>query len=294
MNRRRILQLLAIVPFLVSLCAFPFASFAETTNGDLVNRELSTYASEFAKVRSAVGNAGSEWEFTSQITGRSVPSYDAAYRVFDFINPDIVGQYEETGSIRGMLSDQYLWRVPVNETTTVLVQPKGNTCEIIASFTNENPEMPLDIVDKVQLSTLLASEDSRLQSVTDIVYVRAPMYYLEFAYLDAGEAEYLVPYGNSAAHFGLEAGRVYTSSDVMTQLGNAYGELDPNADLGVPAEKEIPQSVVAAPPAAAVAVSAPNAAAGAALPWIFSGAGVLLAAAVITVTLLVRRSRKAD
>ena len=165
------------------------------------------------------------------------PNYDAAYKVYRFIGSDILTACSSKTTIQSAISDEYTWKIPTSSGDLITVGKDAKTggWKVLgAALYSQNPSAQSAVVNKTSLNAVV---QSRTSQISDLKYVESPRHYTTFAYVVAGETEYLIPYSVQSDMTGLENGKMYTAAEAMEILDTNIAELnmdtDGNANAGI-------------------------------------------------------------
>ena len=150
--------------------------------------------------------------------------FDHAYRVFNLLNPDLVAEFEKTGSLADCISSDYLWKIPlvsqgVTHAVATLTQVGESDWEIGSFGTKTREEEYAMMGDQHRLADALARLGFKNLAVVKAVAL--PMYHTSILYVQADEVEYALLL--SPARFtNLKVHKVYGAEELVTALKSAH------------------------------------------------------------------------
>lgn len=217
----------------------------------VIEEESLNYAVEKDEVLN-VGNR-STTEIDELLNTKTIVKTEKTYKAYK-IKPDFRQLYKEYGEFDKLISNDYVWEIPVynfnEELISVVAIAKGITMEEakkhLGIFKNEEakedyinvirkvegkwyfqklgtdipPEEINFITDSSNIETLL--EEAGLKNPSLIKYVMMPVYATDVLYIKQGNEEYGIPFSYRTDLTGLENRKVYKMSDIITSLEKVF------------------------------------------------------------------------
>ena len=169
--------------------------------------------------------------FTSEIPfmgGSGSGDMERAYKLYDFIHPDIVELYKEKGSIEEMISDVYVWMVPTKNNFLAIVKYKDDKWQTVGAddySTWEGDDVDYVIINKKLVDQIISDElgDAKIESVK---YLSTTLFHLEFVFVKADGIEYLMPYNVWDGGFVSLERRLYRSDEFSLVMDTLYDDFN--------------------------------------------------------------------
>ncbi len=202
-------------------------SFYPGAEREGVKQELERYLEEsYEEYASLVDGSGTAVDLLAEEQKSPLGNFDLenAYWVNTFGGIDFVKEYEETGELSSLITEENgYWVIPTDTGYVASARDEGSGLTFSGLAYPINPEAAAlagekDITKKAILEKVLQEEGLK-NSVYDSSYVVADNYYTTFYYCknEDGE-ELLIPYGSRPDFTGLVNGKVYRVPEVTEIL----------------------------------------------------------------------------
>ncbi|MCC8122252.1 MAG: S-layer homology domain-containing protein [Oscillospiraceae bacterium] len=144
-----------------------------------------------------------------------------AYKIYYPLQFSLVEAYEENGTLKNGISTEYHWYIQLKNATSALLYYDEETeaWEIleVTDTTYRDTAAQVETTTTEMVTNILA-ENFDADTEIEVVYLRYYVgTYYEFAYIIAGEDEYLIPYYVPTSK-KVEVGKLYTLAEVVALL----------------------------------------------------------------------------
>lgn len=240
--------LILLLTAIVLVSAFSLSFFA-ARGEEYLQWQKEVNAEDIDEIKETVKNEYGNWDAYLApreilLKGREEAletiDYDELIKVHFFKDEDLVKGYKESGSFNDLIADEYMWRLTIYSTLSEVNMMKGNDGKWSIREGNDGPEVlkrnfpDVDYSIKGIMSNVEKSRpDFDFESVR---YVNHTSFVTDFLYFTEKGVEYVIPYRLGYLTLGLENGKVYKASELMSIIeenDNVFdGSRDPNLVYG--------------------------------------------------------------
>lgn len=158
---------------------------------------------------------------------------NTAYKLYSFSADDLIDAYNNGNSISNYLPENYDWIVEKSGSFVKVVLKNGEW-QAVGYTTYPQDSNQTDVIDTADFEQKLSTLQSENNDKTvDVAFFKIAQIYTSFAYISAGEKEYLIPYGSRPDFTGLENGKLYTVAEVAEKVIAASAENDIDTEMNV-------------------------------------------------------------
>ncbi len=157
-------------------------------------------------------------------------SDNTVYKQYSLYADELITADANGEKLSNYLSDTYCWIVEKSGCFVKVVFKDGQWEAIgYATYTQDSDT---DIIDTSEFEQKLSILQSKNEGVDiDTAFFNIAAYKTSFAYISAGENEYLIPYGSRPDFTGMENGKVYTVAQIASKLTALSEGNDVNSDM---------------------------------------------------------------
>lgn len=156
---------------------------------------------------------------------------NTVYKLYSLYADELITADANGKKLSTYLPDTYDWIVEKSGSFVKVVFKDGEW-EAVGYTTYPEASKQTDIIDiadfEQKLSTL---QSENAGENVDVVFFKVAQYKTSFAYISAGENEYLIPYGSRPDFTGMENGKLYTLAEIAAKLTALSEGNDVNSDM---------------------------------------------------------------